>query len=153
MILLLNMINIFKKSVTIFFLIILFFPFIVFSEENEGPPVYDEPTSGANLQNAFGPGSNVEDVAEKSGFKIDTDEETTIINRALSAIINTVLSVLGLIFVILTILAGFKWMTASGNQEQVNKAKASLKQNVIGLLIVVVSWGIWSLILQVISQF
>ncbi len=147
------MLNIFKKSVIFFFLIFLFFPFIVFSEENEDPPVYEEPTRGAKLHDAFGPGSNVEIVADESGFKIDTDGETTIINRALSAIINAVLSVLGLIFVILTILAGFKWMTASGNQEQVNKAKASLKQNIIGLLIVVASWGIWSLVLQIISQF
>lgn len=146
------MVNIIKKLIFSFTLIFLFFPFITLSQEineNENPGIE---TSGKNLQNAFGSGSNVEIVAGDSGYKLDTDE-TQIINSLLSEIINTVLSVLGIIFVILTILAGFKWMTASGNQEQVNKAKSSLKQNIIGLAIVAASWGIWTLVLRIIYQF
>ena len=147
------MINKFKKLILVSTLVFLFLPLTAFTEEATGSTSLEDFTGGANLSNAFGPGSNVENIADESGYKINTEDEATIINRALGAIINTVLSVLGLVFVILTILAGFKWMTASGNQEQVNKAKASLKQNVIGLIIVVASWGMWSLVLQVISQF
>ncbi len=143
----------FKKLIIIFSLIIVFSPCTVFSNDDQESlePVIS--STGSSLKNAFGPGSNVEGIANESGYKIETKEETTIINEALSAIINTVLSVLGLIFVILTIFAGFKWMTASGNQENVNKAKTSLRQNIIGLAIVVTSWGIWNLVLRVINQF
>ncbi len=140
--------NIFQKLIYIFALIFLIIPIFAFSEVNN-----ETQTNGRSLKDAFGSGSNVENIAGESGYKTDGGEETAIINEIFSTVINAVLSVLGLVFVILTILAGFKWMTASGNQEQVTKAKVSLKQNIIGLAIVAASWGIWSLVLRVISQF
>jgi hypothetical protein len=142
-----------KKFTAIFVLVFIFLPFISFSQNNQENQDIESQTSGANLKNAFGPGSNVDNIAGESGYKIDSDDETILINTILSAIINTVLSVLGLVFVILTILSGFKWMTAGGNLEQVNKAKASLRQSIIGLVIIAATWGIWSLVLQIINQF
>ena len=53
-----------------------------------------------------------------------------------------ILSKKHLIFLILTIYAGFLWMTARGNEEQVTKAKTILKTTLIGLVIVLASFGI-----------
>lgn len=60
----------------------------------------------------------------------------------ISSIINWLLSFLGLIFMILIIYGGFLWMTAHGEEEQITKAKNILKSSMIGLAIVMASYGI-----------
>ena len=47
---------------------------------------------------------------------------------------------------VLTILAGYRWMTAAGSEEKVSSAKKSLRQSVIGLVIIVLTWGAWEII-------
>ncbi|MDD2288077.1 MAG: hypothetical protein PHY55_04505, partial [Bacteroidales bacterium] len=48
----------------------------------------------------------------------------------------------------IVIYGGFIWMTAEGNEEKISKAKGILKAGVIGLAIVLASWGIASLVLN-----
>lgn len=56
--------------------------------------------------------------------------------------LSVIFSVLGLIFLILTIYAGIKWMTAQGNNSQIESAKDTLTRATIGLVICLVSYGI-----------
>lgn len=65
-----------------------------------------------------------------------------------SRIINIALSFLGIIFFILTVYAGFKWMTAAGNEDQVGEAKKLLTRAVIGLIIILASYGISVFVLK-----
>lgn len=58
------------------------------------------------------------------------------------SIINWVLGILSIIAVIIVIYAGFLWMTANGNPDKVEKAKKTLISAIIGLLIILASWGI-----------
>lgn len=51
-------------------------------------------------------------------------------------VIGVVLSFVGVLFLILMIYAGILWMTASGNEQQVAKAKGLLINAVIGIIIV-----------------
>lgn len=53
-----------------------------------------------------------------------------------SLTINYLLGVIGVIFLVLIISSGLKWMTAGGNDEQLKKAKKTLSQSVIGIIIV-----------------
>ena len=57
-------------------------------------------------------------------------------------IIQIVLGLLAIIFLILTILAGFRWMTAAGNEEEVKKAQATIKATIIGLVIIMAAYAI-----------
>ena len=57
-------------------------------------------------------------------------------------IIQIVLGLLAIIFLALTILAGFRWMTAAGNEETVKKAQATITGAVIGLVIVLAAYAI-----------
>ncbi len=57
-------------------------------------------------------------------------------------IIKFVLTFVALIFVIMILSAGFKWMTAGGDDSQVEKARNTLKHSIIGLLIVIAAWAI-----------
>ena len=57
-------------------------------------------------------------------------------------LINVVLGFLGIISVVLIIYAGFKWMTAAGNDEQVASAKKLLVWAVIGLVIILSAYAL-----------
>ncbi|MBU2575721.1 pilin, partial [Patescibacteria group bacterium] len=62
-------------------------------------------------------------------------------------VVNIVLGFLGIISVIIILFAGFKWMTAAGNEEQVSEAKKMLVQAVIGLGVVFLAWAIASFVI------
>ena len=66
----------------------------------------------------------------------------------IASIINTAMMFLGIIAVVIVLLGGFKWMTAAGNEEKVEEAKKLMGAGVIGLVIVLASWGIASFILN-----
>lgn len=59
-----------------------------------------------------------------------------------SKVINIALGFLGIIAVIIVIYGGFVWMTASGEEEKIEKAKKILKAGIIGLVIILSAWGI-----------
>lgn len=63
-------------------------------------------------------------------------------------ILNIILTVLGLIVVVLIIFAGFKWMTAAGNEEAVKDAQKIIKNAIIGLVIILLAWSITLFIMR-----
>ena len=63
-------------------------------------------------------------------------------------LINVLLGTLGIIFVILVIYAGILYMTASGDDTKVKKAKTLLTQAVIGMIILVSAYAIASFVLS-----
>jgi len=74
------------------------------------------------------------DVAAEARF---TDME---VGDLVAGIIGAVLGLLGVVFLVLTVIAGFQWMTAAGNEEQVKKAQTSIKNSIIGLVIVLAAY-------------
>lgn len=60
----------------------------------------------------------------------------------IARIVQVALSFLSIIFLILIISAGIRWMTAEGNPEQVSKATKTLKTAIIGLIIVLAAYAI-----------
>lgn len=54
----------------------------------------------------------------------------------LAGIIQAALSVVGVIFLILILYAGFLWLTAAGNTEKVSRAQTLVLSAVIGFIIV-----------------
>lgn len=64
------------------------------------------------------------------------------IRVVVARIIQVALSLIGIIFTTLLILAGFKYMTAGGNESQVSEAKQHIVRSLIGLTIILASLGI-----------
>lgn len=64
------------------------------------------------------------------------------IGGVVATILKTALSILALIFLVLTVMAGFQWMNAGGNEEVVKKAQSSFKNAIIGLVIVLAAYTI-----------
>jgi len=59
-------------------------------------------------------------------------------------IIKAFLEFIGIIFLILIIAAGFKYMTAQGNEENIKQAVNQIKRAVIGLVIIMAAFSITS---------
>lgn len=68
--------------------------------------------------------------------------DTVTVGTVVGTIIKAFLGLLGIIFVILMIIAGFNWMTAGGDEDKINKAKDTIRAAVIGLIIVVAAYAI-----------
>jgi hypothetical protein len=66
-------------------------------------------------------------------------------------IINIILTFLGLLAVVIILIGGFKWMTAGGNEENVAAAQKIIVSGIIGLVIILASWGIATFVLSQIS--
>lgn len=85
-------------------------------------------------------GGLANEIGKKSGFDTVVSDES--LSKSVGQIIKVVLSMIGTIFFALTVYAGFLWMTASGNEEQVTKAQSIIKMAIIGLVIVLASYTI-----------
>jgi Type IV secretion system pilin len=59
-----------------------------------------------------------------------------------AVIIRTALQLIGIVFLVLMLYAGFLWMTAGGNEESVTKAKNIIKASIIGLAIIFAAYSI-----------
>lgn len=68
--------------------------------------------------------------------------QTTTVFGVVSVIINAALGLLGVIFLILLIYAGFMYMTAGGDESKTETARHTITRAVIGLAIVLASYAI-----------
>lgn len=64
------------------------------------------------------------------------------LEASLSTIIRIVLSIIGTIFLILMIVAGYQWMTASGNEDSIKKSKRTIINLLIGLALVLGAYAL-----------
>jgi len=91
-----------------------------------------------NLKNAFGLNSSLDAAADKAGYDKDKYKVEPIIGDVIKAF----LGILGIIFLILMIYAGYSWMTAHGDEQKVTKAKETITAAIIGLVIVIGAYAI-----------
>lgn len=62
--------------------------------------------------------------------------------QAIGSIIGVALSLIGVFFLGLIIFAGYQWMIARGNSQEVEKAKTTIINAVIGLVVVLMAYTI-----------
>ncbi len=70
------------------------------------------------------------------------------IRVTIGKVVRVVLAFLGIIAVVIVLYAGFLWMTAGGNEDQVATAKRIMIQGVIGLLIIMSALAITQFVLK-----
>lgn len=63
-------------------------------------------------------------------------------------VVKALLTLLGTIAVVLVVYAGFLWMTAQGNGDQIETATSIMKAGVVGLLIILMAWSLSSFIIE-----
>lgn len=77
-----------------------------------------------------------------------TGVQQTDLKTASGRIIQAALGVLGLLFFILVVYAGIKWMTARGDEEAATKARDTIFSAVIGLSVVLAAYGITNFVTE-----
>ena len=73
---------------------------------------------------------------------INTGLGTKGLKETIGAILNVLLTFLGIIAVLIILLGGFKWMTSQGNTEKVDEAKKLIGAGVVGLVIILAAYAI-----------
>ncbi|MBN2854299.1 hypothetical protein JXK06_02060 [Patescibacteria group bacterium] len=89
-----------------------------------------------------------ETISEVPAYQAQADEsyDEKFVATKVGDMIGLVLSFIGVLFLILIIYGGISWMTAGGNEQNVEKAKTIIINAVIGLLIVIFAYTITSFI-------
>lgn len=108
------------------FLLIFIFSFLLIA-----PVLAVEPASINLLKNT----------GAAAGYPSETTNQYSMA-ATVGAIINIALGILGTIFLGLTFYAGYLWFTAGGDEEKVTQAKAYLYNGLIGMVIVLASYGL-----------
>ena len=87
----------------------------------------------------------LKNVGGNAGYSSEVSENT--IPNTVGNIIKALLSLLGIIFMVYIVYAGYLWMIARGNEEQLTKAKAIIRGSIIGLIIVLAAYAITQFVL------
>ncbi len=123
----------------IFSALILSFAFLVMAAVTQVQAA-TAPQAGSAWNNQIG----MEEIGAEYGETTSSaDNLITIIIR----IIDVALWFLAIIFVVLFIFSGYQWMMAGGNEDTIEKSKARMKNAIIGLVIVLVSWAITTFVI------
>jgi hypothetical protein len=85
------------------------------------------------------------DIGTKAGYKA-AGQDNAFLAATINKIVKAFLSLLGVIFIFLIILAGYDYMTARGEEQKVEKALATIRRAIIGLIIILASFAIWKFI-------
>jgi len=121
-------------------------PMLALAQEPTAPPAGQPTTTQSNMsRNAT---SSLGGFANTAGYNTSSAATPTAI---IGNIIGYALALLGVVFTILTIYAGFLWMTAQGNEEQISKAKKMLTNAVIGMVIIGAAYAISSFVITQIT--
>ncbi|MBT5338507.1 hypothetical protein HN858_02810 [Candidatus Falkowbacteria bacterium] len=80
------------------------------------------------------------------------DKDGTDLVGIIGNIVKIVLTLLGVIVLVIIVYAGFLWMTAGGNEDQVKKAKQWLINAIIGLALVLSAYAISSFVVTNLSS-
>ena len=113
----------FLASISVFFIIQLAF--------NQAPRAL----AASLLDSQTGFGNNGGEIKAVYGEQKD-------LKTIVAQIINYVLSLLGIIFTIIVIIGGFKYMNAAGDEGEVKKALGQIKTGIIGLIIILSAYSI-----------
>jgi hypothetical protein len=133
---------------TIFITMLLVLPFFVFADD----PALSEPneefvdnSDNGGLLSTSNPAEKLADIAGKSGYG-EAD-----LPSVAGIIIRSALGLLGTIFIVMIIVAGVKWLSAGGDEKEVTTAKDYIKRAIIGLVITLSAWAIWSFLARILA--
>jgi len=134
-----------KKFIICFMLALLvggfMLSFPVFADDPEPEP---EPEPSNVNQIINGQLQDIKQIGLPGKDKTEKDITDLVFN-----IIRMVLGFLALIFLVLTLVAGFRWMTSAGNEESITKAKKMMASALIGIVIIFLSYAITSFVFMV----
>ncbi|MDD2681112.1 MAG: hypothetical protein PHE20_03375 [Patescibacteria group bacterium] len=113
------------KNLLIFSLLLLIPLFFVHAQEGS--------TKKSLAETVGGPTQNVLANTSLSDFSL---------GAIIAIVIQAALGLLGIIFVVIMVFAGYRWMTSAGNEEAVKTSQQMITRAIIGLIIVLMAYAI-----------
>lgn len=92
--------------------------------------------SAQGLKDAFGGNSPLSTVQQASGAP------TADLGSITGTIISAALSLVGILFLLLMVYSGYLWMTARGDEGQVEKAQKIIRGTIMGLVLTLSAYAI-----------
>jgi putative copper export protein len=86
------------------------------------------------------------------GNLLETENTQQELIRRVASVIRAALTLLGIIFVVLIVYAGARWMTARGNEDLVQTARDTLQNAGIGLVIIIASYALTATIISLLLR-
>lgn len=102
------------------------------------------------IDNAFGRNSQLSNMGISAEYETDNTKADVYI--LFGRIINAILSIIGVFFLALTIYAGYNWMTAQGNETQIERAKKTISSSLIGVILVFTAYALSYFILARVAE-
>jgi hypothetical protein len=99
--------------------------------------------------------TGLQETADKAGFttKLDCiDQEGGCIPAFIGTFVNALLGIFGALFLVLIMWGGVQYMFAQGDAEKIKKAQATLKNAILGMVIVTASYAIATYVLDALTQ-
>lgn len=88
----------------------------------------------------------------REAFKQTNSDNPTDVRVLIAKAINIFLGILGITFMVIMVFAGYRLMTAGGNEDTITEAKSSIVRAVIGLLIILMAWSISLFVTNCLSE-
>ena len=105
------------------------------------------PTSGGAAGPAIGSlQERLKRIAGCAGYS--TQDSETGLAQYVGLIIKAAMSLLGVIFVAQMVYAGYLWMTARDEADQLEKAKHIIRRSIVGLAIILGAWAVTNFVLS-----
>lgn len=95
-----------------------------------------EPVFAQGLQTTIN--KTLENTANFSGYSNTGGDLPTVVG----GVILGILTLLGVVFIILIVFAGFKWMLAQGEDNKITEARNLIVHSIVGLIIVLAAYAI-----------
>lgn len=104
----------------------------------------------ANAQDQILEGSVTDEIENQTqsmaeAAKINPSAE---VGPIMETVIKAFLSMMGIVFLVLLVVAGFHWMMADGDDKKVGDAKNSIKTAIIGLAVMVTAYAITAFVFE-----
>lgn len=90
-------------------------------------------------------GARIQRLQQETGQAAGIDSQRDV-RDIVASVIRIALSILGVVFILLIIYAGYNWMTAQGDEKQVQEAKRMIRNAIIGVAIILLSRAITSFV-------
>lgn len=113
--------------------------------------IYKEPCAGSDRDPNINRGQTVDELFQQAATTLNPSGVTSI-NQFIGKAINILMAFIGSITLLLYVFSGFLWMTASGNSEQVDKAKRILIWTTLGVAVMLFSYILVNLIFNSIPK-
>jgi len=133
--------KVFKKAIVL--TIISFFIFglvgMVFAAETG--------TTDKNKQVKDAITNTLTNIGKEAGYNANQSDATAFAAKV-GTVINSILAVLGVVFLALVVYSGYQWMTAGGEEEKITKARDRIIQAGIGIAIIASAYAITGVIVN-----